>query len=63
MTTALPLMKNVLAPLAKSILPPLGLPAAASAADEAIQKKIYDSGTTLEWYYENSQVPQGAGCW
>ena len=48
MTTALPLMKNVLAPLAKSILLSLGLPAAASAADEAIQKKIYDSGTTLE---------------
>ena len=34
------LMKNVLTPLANSILIPLGLTAAASAIDAAIQKKI-----------------------
>ena len=39
-------MKNVLTPLAKSILLHLALTAAASATDEAIQKKIYWSGTT-----------------
>ena len=34
----LPLMKNVIKPLAKSILIPLGLTAAASAADAGIHK-------------------------
>ena len=42
--TCLPLMKNVLKPLAKSVFRPLGLTAAASATDAAIQKKIYGSG-------------------
>ena len=37
--TGLPLMKNVLKPLAKSVLIPLGLTAAASATDAAIHKK------------------------
>ena len=37
--TGLPLIKNVIKPLAKSVLIPLGLTAAASAADEGIQKK------------------------
>ena len=36
--TGLPLMKNVIKPLAKSILIPLGLTAAASAADAGIHK-------------------------
>ena len=47
--TGLPLMKNVLTPLAKSVLIPLGLTAAASAADAGIHKKILGSGghTTL----------------
>ena len=46
-------MKNVLKPLAKSILIPLGLTAAASARDEAIHKKIFLSGnTTLIISYE-----------
>ena len=40
MTAGLPLMKNVLTPLAKSVLIPLGLKAVASATDAAIQKKI-----------------------
>ena len=39
-------MKNVLTPLAKSVLLPIGLLAEMSAADAAIQKKIYGSGTT-----------------
>ena len=39
-------MKNVIKPLAKSVLIPLGLTAAASAADAGIHKKILGSGTT-----------------
>ena len=42
--TGLPLMKSVIKPLAKSVLIPLGLTAAASAADAAIHKKILGSG-------------------
>ena len=38
--TGLPLMKNVIKPLAKSVLIPLGLTAAASAADAGIHKKF-----------------------
>ena len=38
--TGLPLMKNVIKPLAKSVLIPLGLTAAASAADTGIHKKV-----------------------
>ena len=48
--TELPLIKNVIKPLAKSVLIPLGLTAAASAADTGIHKKILGSGhnnTTL----------------
>ena len=37
--TGLPLMKSVITPLAKSALIPLGLTAAASAADAGIHKK------------------------
>ena len=40
-----PLMK-VAVPLAKNILAPLGIIAAASAIDAGIQKKIHGSGTT-----------------
>ena len=42
----LPVMKNVIKPLAKSVLIPLGLTAAASAADAGIHKIIIGSGTT-----------------
>ena len=48
--TGLPLMKSVIKPLTKSVLIPLGLTAAASAADAGIHKKILGSGhnnTTL----------------
>ena len=38
--TGLPLIKNVIKPLAKSVLIPLGLTAAASTADAGIHKKI-----------------------
>ena len=44
--TGLPLMENVVKPLAKSVLIPLGLTAAASTADTGIHKKILGSGTT-----------------
>ena len=37
-------MKNVIKPLAKSVLIPLGLTAAASAADTGIHNKILESG-------------------
>ena len=43
--TGLPLIKNVITPLAKSVLIPLGLTAAA-AADAGVHKKILGSGNT-----------------
>ena len=42
--TGLPLMESVIKPLAKSVLLPLGLTAAASAADAGIHTKILGSG-------------------
>ena len=42
--TGLPIMKSVIKPLAKSVLVPLGLTAAVSAADAGIHKKILGSG-------------------
>ena len=54
----LSLIGYVLKPLAKSILIPLGLTAAAT--DAAIHKKMFGSGNInnfewrTEWYYENS---------
>ena len=44
--TGLPLIKNVITPLAKSLLIPLGLTAPASAADAGIHKKNLGSGNT-----------------
>ena len=41
--TRLPLIKNMIKPLAKSVLMPLGLTAVASAADAGIHKKILGS--------------------
>ena len=48
--TGLPLMKSVIQPLAKSVLIPLGLTAAASAADAGMHKRLLGSGhnTTLK---------------
>ena len=42
--TRLPLMKNLIKSLAKNVLIPLGLTAAAAAADAGIHKKILGSG-------------------
>ena len=44
--TGLSLTKNVIKPLAKSVLIPLGSTAAASASDAGIHKKILGSETT-----------------
>ena len=44
--SACPLMKIAI-PLAKNVLAPLGIKAAASAMDAGIQKKIYGSGCPL----------------
>ena len=41
--TGLPIMKNAVKPLGKSVLIPLGLTASASAADAGIHKKILGS--------------------
>ena len=40
------LIKKVIKPLPKRVLIPLGLTAASSAKDTAIQKKMFGSGTT-----------------
>ena len=42
--TGLPLIKNVIKPIAKRVLIPLGLTAAASTADTRIHEKILGSG-------------------
>ena len=46
MTAGLALMKNILTPLAKSVLMPLGLMAATSATYAAVQKKNFGLGIT-----------------
>ena len=46
--TGLPLMRNVTKPLAKSVLFPLGLTAAASVADAGIHKILLGSGHSLD---------------
>ena len=58
MTACLPLMKNVLTPIAENVLIPLELAAAASATDAAIQNKIYRSGTTalIFWRKEMEDI-------
>ena len=58
--TGLPLMKNLLKLLAKSVLIPLGLKTAAAATDIAIQNLWirYDNINYFEWwngwYYQNN---------
>ena len=54
--TGLPLIKNVLTPLAKSVLIPLGLTAAASAADAGIHKKILGSGNNATLIISNKDM-------
>ena len=54
--TGLPLMKSVMQPLAKSVLIPLGLTAAASATDARIQKKILGSGHNTTLIISNDEM-------
>ena len=54
--TGLPLIKNVIKPLANSVLIPLGLTAAASAADAGIHKKILGSGNTTTLIILNDEI-------
>ena len=52
----LPLKKNVITPLAKSVLSPLGLTAAAAAADAGIHKKILGSGNNTILIISNKDM-------
>ena len=54
--TGLPLMKIVIQPLAKNVLIPLGLTAAASAADAGIHKKILGSGHNTTLIISNDEM-------
>ena len=54
--TGLPLIKNVIKPLAKSVLIPLGLTAAASAADAGIHKRILIPGNTTTLIISNHTI-------
>ena len=54
--TGLPLMKSVITPLAKSVLIPIGLTAAASAADAGIHKKILRSGNNTTVIISNKDM-------
>ena len=54
--TGLPLIKNMIKPLAKSVLIPLGLTTAASAADAGIQKKILGSGNMTTLIISNDEI-------
>ena len=52
----LPLIKNVIKPLAKSTLIPLGLTVAASAADAGIHKKILGSENMTTLIISNDEI-------
>ena len=54
--TGLPLITNVAKPLAKRVLIPLGLTAAASAADAGIHKKILGSGHNTTLIISNDEM-------
>ena len=54
--TGLPLISNVIKPLAKSVLIPLGLTAAAAAADAGIHKKILGYGNTTTLIISNDEI-------
>ena len=49
-------MKSVITPLAKSVLIPLGLTAAASAADAGMHKKILRSGNSTTLIISNKDI-------
>ena len=54
--TGLPLIKNVIKPLAKSVLIPLGLTVAASAVDACIRKKILGWGNNTTLIISNNEI-------
>ena len=54
--TGLPLTKSVITPLVESVLIPLGLTAAASAADSGIHKKILGSGNHTTLIISNKDI-------
>ena len=54
--TGLPLMKSLIQPLAKSVLIPLGLIVAVSAADVRIHKKILGSGHNTTFIISNKEM-------
>ena len=54
--TGLPLIKNVIKPLAESVWIPLALTAAASAADAGIHKKVLGSGNTTTLIISNDEI-------
>ena len=54
--TGLRLMKSVITPLAKRVLIPLGLTAAASATDVGIHKKIFGSGNNTTLIISNKDM-------
>ena len=54
--TGLPLISNVIKPLAKSVLIPLGLTVAESAADAGIHKKILGSGNMTTLSISNDEI-------
>ena len=54
--TGLPLIENVITPLAKSVLIPLGLTVAASAADARIHKKVLASGNMTTLIISNDEI-------
>ena len=56
LTTGLPLIKNVIKPLDKSVLIPFGLTVAASAADAGIHKKILGSWNATTLIMSNNEV-------
>ena len=49
-------MKNVIQPLAKRVLIPLGLTAAASVADAGIHKKVLESGHNTKVIISNDEM-------
>ena len=54
--TGLSLIKNVVKPLTKSVLIPLGLSASASAADAGIHKKTLGSGNMTTLIISNNEI-------
>ena len=54
--TGFPLIKNVIKPLAKIVLIPLGLTAAASAADAGIHKKILGRNNNTVLIISNDEI-------